>query len=158
VDKNSACNILNNYRNFNKNSSLCRLSRNEFKMNNNFNNNSLRFYKPHKNNSVENINYNSKHMINNSFANNNSNTIKNDNKMHFVYINKKKDNSIYVNKKFITLDMSKSLSSIDSITSSIVSSNSTNRNKHGNTNNIFLNQINNNTTANTNNKNMYTTL
>jgi hypothetical protein len=75
--------------------------------------------------------------------------------MHLVYIDKKKDNSIYVNKKFITLDMSKSLSSIDSITSSIISSNSTNRNKNGNTNNIFLNQINNNTTVNTNNKNMY---
>ena len=154
-DKNNTCNILSNYRNFNKNSSLCRLSRNEFKINNNLNNTSIRNYKPHKNNSVENINFNSKHMINNSFANNNSTSIQNDNKFHLVYVNKKKDNSIYVNKKFITLDMSKSLSSIDSITSSIISSNSTNRNKNGNTNNIFLNQINNNTNANTNNKTMY---
>ena len=156
VDKNNTCNILNNYRNFNKNSSLCRLSRNDFKMNNYLNNTSIRFYKPHKNNSVENINYNSKHMVNNSFVNNiNSSINKNDKKMHLVYIDKKKDNSIYVNKKFITLDMSKSLSSIDSITSSIISSNSTNRNKNVNTNNIFLNQINNNTTVNSNKKIMY---
>ena len=156
VDKNNTCNILNNYRNFNKNSSLCRLSRNDFKMNNYLNNTSIRFYKPHKNNSVENINYNSKHMVNNSFVNNiNSSINKNDKKMHLVYIDKKKDNSIYVNKKFITLDMSKSLSSIDSITSSIISSNSTNRNKNCNTNNIFLNQINNNTTVNSNKKIMY---
>jgi len=159
VDKNSTCNILNNYRNFNKNSSLCGLSRNEFKMNNNLNNTSIRFYRPHKNNSVENINFNSKHKINNSFVNNNnSTTAVNDNKLRLIYDNKKKDNSIYINKKFITLDMSKSLSSIDSITSSIISSNSTNRNKNGNTNNIFLNQINNNinnTNSNTNNQTMY---
>lgn len=147
---NNTYNIL--YNKNNSNLSLFRLSRNNIKnINKSTNNNTLiNFYKIKKNNSVEVVN--NKKTINNNnnhtSLNNTGNSINNyNNKVNQVYINKKKDNSLYVHKRFITLDVSKTLSSIESITSSIISSASTNKKNNLNvdTNNIFLNEINNNT-------------
>ena len=144
-DKNNTFTNLNNLNSHekNSNSSLFKLSRNI----NNQNKNAstlAHFYKPKKNNSVENIN--NKKILNNTFVNN---TTKNAQINDYYYKdgqickNKKIDNSICVHKKYITLDISKTLSSVDSITSSILSSNSSNQKINGNSNNIFLNEINN---------------
>ena len=118
----------------NKNSSLFSLNRNA---NSNKNCRPLvNFYKPKKNYSIENINTNREidnKYINNTYNNNDCISFRNNNK----------GNTIYVHKKYITLDISKTLSSIDSMTSSIFSSTSTNKKFKGDSNNIFLNETNN---------------
>ena len=117
-----------------KNSSLFNLNKNA-----NRNKNAratVKFYKPKKNYSIDNNNI--KINLNNQYVNN---TVNNNDCISFR--NNNNGNTVYVHKKFVTLDMSKTLSSIDSITSSIFSSTSTNKNIKGETNNIFLNEINN---------------
>ena len=148
----------NNYNNnnlnnkYNNNSNLFKLSRN---VNNRSNSLALvQFYKPKKNYSVENINNKkiiSKSFVNNTMTNNNQYNNNFNNKYSQLNINQNNENSIYIHKKFITLDISKSLSSIDSITSSILSSTSSNKNIKGETNNIFLNEINKDTNITNNN-------
>ena len=158
IDKNNDYGAYNDYDNnlINKiNGKTFNLSRN---INNNFinmtyNNNSID--KSKKNNSVENIN--NKKFINSDFINNTYNNIKindkiNTNRIYYDKNDKKIDNNIYVQKKCITLDFSKTLTSVDSITSSIQSTNS-NKNYINCNNNIFLNKNNNNNT-NIYNKNM----
>ena len=145
INKSNTINISNNL-NKKHNYNMFKLSRN---INYNKENkaNLIKFYKPEKNKSVENIN--AQKIINNSLINNTINNTRF--KYKKIYFNKKKENSIYVHKRFITLDVSKTLSSVDSITSSIISSNSKNKNIKGETNNIFLNE---NNSGNIYNKNL----
>ena len=86
-------------------------------------------YRHKKNNSVEN-NIKSKNI--NFFINKTINTKDNIDTSYNQTYNNKQDNNIYVHKRFITLDISKSISSFESNTSSIISSASSK-------NNIFLN-------------------
>ena len=153
TNKNHTLNNCTNLTKNNNTSSLFKLSRNINTKNKA--STMVNFYKPKKNNSVENNINNNKKVLNKTFVNNttnNSNVNNYYNKNSQIFNNKNIDNNIYVHKKYVTLDISKTLSSIDSITSSILSSNSTNKKIKGDTNNIFLNEINNNT--NIYNKNM----
>ena len=86
-------------------------------------------YRKKKNNSVEN-NIRSKNI--NFFINTTNNIKDNIDTSYEQTYNNKQENNIYVHKRFTTLDISKSLSSFESNTSSFVSSNSSK-------NNVFLN-------------------
>ena len=104
----------------NKNISLFNLKENNYRRNNN--KILIEQYRPKKYNSVENTEKRS----------NINDNIKNNIDVGYNQGYNKKENNLYVHKRFITLDMSKSLSSFESNTSSIISSSSSN-------NNIFLN-------------------
>ena len=111
----------------NKNISLFNLKENKYRRNNN---EIIEQYRPKKNNSVENTEKRS----------NINNNIKNSIDIGYNQVYNKKENNLYVHKRFITLDMSKSLSSFESNTSSIISSSSSNNNNFLNYDPFFNNR------------------
>ena len=162
IDNNVRINnmIENNNNDYNNNldnnkiikSKLLKISRNP---NIRYNNNTLDILdiRKKRNNRVENN-------INNNFIKHdyvintlNNVVINDDNTYRGSLFNTKRENNISVQQKYITLDLSKTLTSIDSINSSVISSTSNrNNNNKSNCNNTLLNR--NNNIANVYNKYM----